>query len=290
MSKKNVLRGIHYDSKTWKLINLNFGTIFQVAVDLRVNSPSYLKFDSFKLDHNKPLFLLLPPGIGNAFYVQSKFALYSYSLSYKGKYFDINDQKMLNKIHAIFEENHGKLDEWKLNPLFQNKSDSFRKNLSEINQFVHACEVIGGSKKIRIAWFNIPKEKKFTNDDYKLFTNKRNFGSLYHMYCDVGKPLEDLAVDNDDHHHDIVPHLHFSSDCVVHFQTDTDDDVKKMEENIESYKIANKDFLNSKGYFENDPRLTTGRIELGKLETELTQEQILNELKNYNHIQNFILT
>jgi len=203
---------------------------------------------------------------------------------------DINDQKMLNKIHAIFEENHGKLDEWKLNPLFQNKSDSFRKNLSEINQFVHACEVIGGSKKIRIAWFNIPKEKKFTNDDYKLFTNKRNFGSLYHMYCDVGKPLEDLAVDNDDHHHDIVPHLHFSSDCVVHFQTDTDDDVKKMEENIESYKIANKDFLNSKGYFENDPRLTTGRIELGKLETELTQEQILNELKNYNHIQNFILT
>ena len=46
---------------------------------------------------------------------------------------DINDQDTLNKIHAVFENNHGKLDEWKLNPLFKNKPNDFRKNLSEIN-------------------------------------------------------------------------------------------------------------------------------------------------------------
>ena len=51
---------------------------------------------------------------------------------------DINDQDTLNKIHAVFEKNHGKLDEWKSNPLFKNKPNDFRKNLSEINQFVHA--------------------------------------------------------------------------------------------------------------------------------------------------------
>ena len=96
ISKKNVLRGIHYDSKTWKLISLNLGSIYQVAVDLRVNSPTYLKFDSFKLNDKKHLFLLLPPGIGNAFYVYSKIAIYSYCLSYKGRYFDINDQKTIS--------------------------------------------------------------------------------------------------------------------------------------------------------------------------------------------------
>ena len=45
---------------------------------------------------------------------------------------NINDQDTLNKIHAIFEFNHGKLDAWKINPLFKNKPDSFRKNLSEM--------------------------------------------------------------------------------------------------------------------------------------------------------------
>ena len=79
---------------------------------------------------------------------------------------DIKDQDTLNKIHAIFEQHHGKLDEWKLNPLFKGKPDSFRRNLSEINQFVHACEDHNGAPKIRVVWFDLPKYKKFTHEDY----------------------------------------------------------------------------------------------------------------------------
>ena len=111
---------------------------------------------------------------------------------------DIKDQDTLNKIHAVFEEHHGKLDEWKQNPLFKGKPDSFRRNLSEINQFVHACEDQNGTPKIRVVWFDLPKYKKFTDEDYALFTNTENFGSLYHLYADVGKNIESLAEDNDD--------------------------------------------------------------------------------------------
>ena len=36
--------------------------------------------------------VLLPPGIGNAFYVRSEAAVYHYKLAYLGDYFDAADQ------------------------------------------------------------------------------------------------------------------------------------------------------------------------------------------------------
>ena len=202
---------------------------------------------------------------------------------------DINDQNTLNKIHAIFEDNHGKLDEWKANPLFNNKPDSFRKNLSEINQFVHACESFNGSPKIRIVWFDLPKHKKFTDEDYSLFTNKRSFGSLYHLYCDVGKNLESLAIDNDDHHHDIVPNLHYSADCVVYFHEDNDEQVTTLEDKYSAYIIENKEYIESNGYMPDSKQLTTGRIELASLETDMTEHEIMNKIKNFDNIQSLFL-
>ena len=38
----------------------------------------------------------------------------------------------------------------------------------------------------------------------------------------------------------------------------------------------------SKGYTLDDKKLTTGRIEIGQIETELSKEQLLQELKEYN--------
>ena len=43
-SKKNVLRGLHGDVKTWKLISCVYGEIFQVVVDYRSESKNYLKW------------------------------------------------------------------------------------------------------------------------------------------------------------------------------------------------------------------------------------------------------
>ena len=202
---------------------------------------------------------------------------------------NINDQDKLNKIHSIFEQHHGKLDQWKDNPMFKNKSKEFRKNLSEINQFVHACESGEGSPKIRIVYFDLPKIHKFTNSDYKLFTNRRKFGSLYHLYCDVGKNIESLAKDNDNHHHDVVPNIHFSADCVAYFCSDDDNDVKKMQDKIKDYVSKHKQYLETRGYPEGDIRLTTGRIELARLE-DIDESVIIEKLNDYNYIQSFNLT
>ena len=202
---------------------------------------------------------------------------------------NINDQDKLNLIHSIFEKHHGKLDQWKTNPIFDGKTPEFRKNLSEINQFVHACESKDGSPKIRIVWFDLPKVKKFTESDYELFTNEKKFGSLYHLYADVGKNLESLATDNDQHHHDLVPNLHYSADCVAYFCTDDPDSIENYEKQIKNYIEKNKDYILSQGYDIDDKRLTTGRIELGRLE-DIDETEIMQKLKNYNYIQSFNIT
>ena len=197
---------------------------------------------------------------------------------------DIKDQITLNKIHAVFEENHGKLDEWKSNTLFKDKPDSFRKNLSEINQLVHACESFNGTPKIRVVWFDLPKCKTFTDEDYKLFTNKRSFGSLYHLYADVGKNIESLAEDNDSHHHDVVPNLHYGADCVVYFCSDSDIEVENLKTTYNKYIEKNKNYLESKGYNADSKKLTTGRIEMARLETEMSETEILEKIKNFDVI------
>ena len=91
-SKKNVLRGIHGDSKSWKLVTCVFGMIQQVVVDLRVDSPTYLQWESFDIDSNNPRLILIPPSMGNAYYVYSKEAVYHYKLAYEGSYIDAVDQ------------------------------------------------------------------------------------------------------------------------------------------------------------------------------------------------------
>lgn len=92
LSHHNVLRGIHGDSKSWKLVTCVYGKIMQVVVDYRKLSPTYLKYISFDIDSSSPKLILIPPMMGNAYYVYSEEALYHYKLAYEGAYFDAPDQ------------------------------------------------------------------------------------------------------------------------------------------------------------------------------------------------------
>ena len=91
-SKFNVLRGIHGDHKSWKLVSCIYGNIQQVVVDMRENSNSFLKNISYDLNDINKSMILIPPGMGNAFYVKSEFAIYHYKLAYEGEYVDADGQ------------------------------------------------------------------------------------------------------------------------------------------------------------------------------------------------------
>lgn len=89
-SGKNVLRGIHYDNKTWKLIQCMHGRIFFVVVDMRTESPGYLKWVSFDLSDENRHQVLVPPGFGNGHLVLSDSCIFHYKMS---EYYDPGNEK-----------------------------------------------------------------------------------------------------------------------------------------------------------------------------------------------------
>jgi dTDP-4-dehydrorhamnose 3,5-epimerase len=92
--KKNVLVGIHYDNKTWKLITCLHGKIFHAVTNIDGNKRNKYKSQIYILSDKKKESILIPPGYGNSFYCL-KNSIVAYSLAYKGKYTDFNKQKTI---------------------------------------------------------------------------------------------------------------------------------------------------------------------------------------------------
>tara|TARA_B100000575_G_C23137266_1_gene660970 strand:+ start:786 stop:1307 length:522 start_codon:yes stop_codon:yes gene_type:complete len=90
-SSFGVLRGLHYQEAPYeqsKLIRVIKGNIQDIAVDLRVNSPTYLKYVSVILnDENKKQFFV-PKGFAHGFLVLSNHAIVNYKVDcfYNKKY------------------------------------------------------------------------------------------------------------------------------------------------------------------------------------------------------------
>jgi len=203
------------------------------------------------------------------------------------KLYNIHDQDTLNYLHSIFELHHGKLDAWKDNELFGiPEGNRLRQNLSFINQMVHRAEGQGNSKYLRLVWFDIPKTETYKNNDYKLFTNMREFGGMYICYADVGKNLESLANDEDDHVHDFVPNLHYSADLIINFNPDeSNEDAQRKQEQYKNFFMQDREYFESKGYYWGDPRLTTGNIKIAHIDTKLLNETLLEKISSYDNIQ-----
>ena len=81
ISKKNVLRGIHSDSKAWKLVSCIYGKIYVVIVNCDEKSKDFGKWQSFILSERDRRQLLIPPKYGCGHLILSKKAIFSYKQS-----------------------------------------------------------------------------------------------------------------------------------------------------------------------------------------------------------------
>lgn len=88
-SQQGVLRGLHFQHRQpqGKLVQVLNGQIFDVAVDLRVDSPWFGKHVGLKLMPGQSLWL--PPGFAHGFYTLSDEAVVAYKCS---AYFAPDDQ------------------------------------------------------------------------------------------------------------------------------------------------------------------------------------------------------
>jgi len=78
VSRRNVLRGIHGDQKTWKLISCLHGSFYLLVVNNDKLSPQYKQWTSFTLSETNRLQVLVPPKFGNGHLVLSDEAIFHY--------------------------------------------------------------------------------------------------------------------------------------------------------------------------------------------------------------------
>lgn len=92
-SKFGVLRGLHYDDKTWKLVSCIHGKIYLVVLDMREQQPNYGKWESFIISPETTTQVLIPPMFANGHFVMEDDSIFTYKMAYKGEYNDENKQK-----------------------------------------------------------------------------------------------------------------------------------------------------------------------------------------------------
>lgn len=87
VSYKGVLKGMHGDAGTYKLIQCSCGKVYEVVVNCDENSIDFGKWESFILSDENKKMLYIPPMYGNGYYVLSDSAIYNYKQStYYGDY------------------------------------------------------------------------------------------------------------------------------------------------------------------------------------------------------------
>ena len=91
-SNKNVFRGFHGDTKSWKLIKCLGGIIDQYIFDFRNDSETFGNLFKINISQSEETMLLIPPGCLNGFFTISETSTYLYNLSYDGDYIDAADQ------------------------------------------------------------------------------------------------------------------------------------------------------------------------------------------------------
>lgn len=79
-STRGVLRGIHYQIRQpqGKLVRVVSGSVFDVAVDLRRQSPHFGRWVGYELSVENHRMLWIPPGFGHAFLVLTDSADFLY--------------------------------------------------------------------------------------------------------------------------------------------------------------------------------------------------------------------
>lgn len=81
ISTKHVLRGIHGDADTWKLISCIYGRFYFVVVNCDEHSPNFGQWQSFILSGENHHQVLVPPKHGNAHLVLSDETVFHYKQS-----------------------------------------------------------------------------------------------------------------------------------------------------------------------------------------------------------------
>jgi dTDP-4-dehydrorhamnose 3,5-epimerase len=80
VSKRGALRGLHFQNPNpqGKLVSVLQGEVLDVVVDLRLNSPTFGRWEAVALSSENKLQFYVPPGFAHGFVVLSDTAMFHY--------------------------------------------------------------------------------------------------------------------------------------------------------------------------------------------------------------------
>ena len=127
-SSAHVLRGLHYQAKPYsqaKLVRCTKGRIYDVAVDLRKNSPTFKKYVKVELSEENKQMLFIPEGFAHGFVALSNEVEILYKTT--GEYNPLADRGVL------WNDKDINID-WEIDfePILSDK-DKIQPRLNEIN-------------------------------------------------------------------------------------------------------------------------------------------------------------
>jgi hypothetical protein len=200
------------------------------------------------------------------------------------------DHDTLNYLHNIFEIYHGLLDKQN-HVFFMSAPANVKKALAELNILVHRCEscIRGLKPRHVVTYFGLPKTKLLLPEHYNLLTDNYQFGSVYMNYVEIGKTLEDLAIDDDQYISDDAfrPYHHYSADFVVLFHNSIMSDIQTKRKRMKEFYSAHADFFISKNINFDDPMIKPGRIPIADLDSHGTE--LLQLLKTRQFVKSVSL-
>lgn len=89
IATKHVIKGIHGNHSTWKLISCLYGKIYIVVIDYNMSSKQFGKWQAFTLSDVNKMQVLVPPGFGNGHMCMSEKSIFHYKQT---EYYDLNNQ------------------------------------------------------------------------------------------------------------------------------------------------------------------------------------------------------
>ncbi len=140
----------------------------------------------------------------------------------------------------MFEIYHGLLDD-------QPEGQALLPVLADLNIAVHRCESVarGAHPRHVVTWFGLPKTDQLEDEDYRWFEDEWQAGTVFINYAEIGKTLEDLAVDRDEYigRNAFQPFRHYSADFVVRFYEQSGLDAQRRRSMINTYYYNNHELF-----------------------------------------------
>lgn len=202
---------------------------------------------------------------------------------------NVYDQDCLNYMHHIFEVYHGLLDQqnhefWLAAPV------TVKRALAELNIAVHRCETASRTSLPRLVctWFGLPKTEILLESTIKAYgVLNPGFGTVCLNYVEIGKTLEDLAIDNDNYIADdaFKPFNSYSADFVIRFSEQTPEEINTNLTRMQEYHQQHYDFFNTRSLSTfDDVRLLPLRYPVAKLIETCSRDHLLKEIQLRQHV------